>query len=326
MAAAAQSAVDFGGMRRPQGQLATGSALEPYPGTLDERSAAHLLRRAGFGGSPLDVRRYAGMSVNAAVESLVRFPGRTEMPPGDDTYSPVAELSQYGPRGLRAMDPDQRKDFNKQIKRQENRSLRGLQVWWLNRMLSTQAPLQEKMAFYFHGHFTTAALRKDVSPAMVYNQNALFRRYALGNLRELTRNVSKDPAMLVYLDGASNLAAHPNENYARELMELFTLGVDNYSEDDVRNSAAPGRAGVTAALPKRRRSTPPSTTTAPRRFSGGPETSPATISSTSSSRSRSAPVSLRPACSARSSTTIRSRNSSTRWRASCAATTSNWRP
>ncbi len=237
MAAAAQSAVDVGGIRRPVGQLALGSALDPYSGSLDERSAAHLLRRAGFGGSPDDVRRYAGMTVNAAVESLVRFPGKADMPPAGDTFSPVAELSQYGPRGLRAMDPDQRKDFNKQIKREENRSLRALQVWWLNRMLSTQAPLQEKMALYFHGHFTTAGLRKGISPAMVYNQNALFRSYALGNLRELTRNVSKDPAMLVYLDGASNLAAHPNENYARELMELFTLGVDNYSEDDVRNSA-----------------------------------------------------------------------------------------
>ncbi len=237
MAAAAQSAVDFGGIRRPQGQLATAAALDAYPGPLNERSAAHLLRRAGFGGTPDEVRRYAGMSVNGAVESLVRFPAKAEMPPPDDTFSPVGELSQYGPRGLRDLPDDQRREINRKIKREDNRSFRGLQLWWLNRMLSTQAPLQEKMAFYFHGHFTTAGLRKGISASMVYNQNALFRSYALGNLRELTRNVSKDPAMLVYLDGASNLAAHPNENYARELMELFTLGVDNYSENDVRNAA-----------------------------------------------------------------------------------------
>ncbi len=102
-------------------------------------------------------------------------------------------------------------------------------------MLTTPAPLQEKMTLYFHGHFTSRATPR--FPAITYNQNALFRRYALGNLRELTRSVSKDAAMLIYLNGAGNVAAHPNENYARELMELFTLGVDNYSEQDVRESA-----------------------------------------------------------------------------------------
>jgi uncharacterized protein (DUF1800 family) len=126
---------------------------------------------------------------------------------------------------------------NRQIRASEVRSARSLQLWWLNRMLATPAPLQEKMTLYFHGHFTTTIVQKGVSPAMAFNQNQLFRRFALGNLRELTRQVSKDPAMLVYLDGASNMAAHPNENYARELMELFTLGVDNYTEADVRNSA-----------------------------------------------------------------------------------------
>lgn len=237
MAAATQTAVDFGGIRRPSGRLDATSALESYPGPLNERLAAHLLRRAGFGGSPDDVRRFAGMSVNAAVESLVRFPSTGGMPQPDDLYSPVGLLQQYGPRGLRAMGDDQRRELNKQIAVSEFRSSRALQLWWVNRMLATPAPLQEKMTLYFHGHFTTTVLQKRVSPVMAFNQNQLFRSYALGNLRELTRNVSKDPAMLVYLDGASNLKAHPNENYARELMELFTLGVDNYSEEDVRNSA-----------------------------------------------------------------------------------------
>ncbi|MBV9263797.1 MAG: DUF1800 domain-containing protein, partial [Candidatus Eremiobacteraeota bacterium] len=100
---------------------------------------------------------------------------------------------------------------------------------------SGPAPLQEKMTLYFHGHFTSRATPRFAW--ITYNQNALFRRYALGNLRELTREVSKDPAMLLYLNGAQNVAAHPNENYARELMELFTLGVDAYSERDVRESA-----------------------------------------------------------------------------------------
>jgi uncharacterized protein (DUF1800 family) len=93
------------------------------------------------------------------------------------------------------------------------------------------------MTLYFHGHFTTATIQKGVSPLMSFNQNQLYRQYALGNLRELTRNVSKDPAMLLYLDNSGSVAAHPNENYARELMELFTLGVDHYTENDVRESA-----------------------------------------------------------------------------------------
>ena len=234
--AAGQTAVDFGGIRRPAGRLDATVALDPYPGPLDERSAAHLLRRAGFGGSPDEIRRFAAMPVRDAVDALVHFPGTAGLPQ-PDAYSPVSLLSQYGPRGFRAMTDEQRKEINREIRASELQSLHSLQLWWLNRMLTTPAPLQEKMTLYFHGHFTTSAVLKGVSPAMAYGQNQLFRSSALGNLRELTRNVSKDPARLVYLDGASNVAAHPNENYARELMELFTLGVDNYSEDDVRNSA-----------------------------------------------------------------------------------------
>jgi uncharacterized protein (DUF1800 family) len=104
-------------------------------------------------------------------------------------------------------------------------------------MLNSPAPLQEKMTLYFHGHFTTAAIQKGVTPQMLLDQNQLFRSNALGNLRELTWQVSIDPAMMLYLDNARSDATHPNENYARELMELFTLGVDHYTEKDVRESA-----------------------------------------------------------------------------------------
>jgi uncharacterized protein (DUF1800 family) len=93
------------------------------------------------------------------------------------------------------------------------------------------------MTLFLHGHFTTAAIQKGVWPNYVYNQNQLFRENALGNLRDVTLAVSKDPAMLLYLDNAKNNKARPNENYARELMELFTLGPGNYSEEDIRQSA-----------------------------------------------------------------------------------------
>ncbi len=114
-------------------------------------------------------------------------------------------------------------------------SLEELQLWWLNAMLSSPSPLSEKLTLYFHGHFTSRATPR--FPRITYQQNALFRSYALGNLRELTRAVAKDPAMLIYLNGGANVAAHPNENFARELMELFTLGLGNFTEQDVRESA-----------------------------------------------------------------------------------------
>jgi uncharacterized protein (DUF1800 family) len=206
---AAETMVDVGGIVRPVGRLDLEAALQPRAGKLGERGAAHLLRRAGFGGTPDDIRRYAAMNAGEAVAVLLQFPslGSIQAP------QQLIDAAQPAPRSV----------------------IPAVQLWWLNRMLTTPASLQEKMTLYFHGHFTSRATAR--FPWITYNQNALFRRYALGNLRELTRDVSKDAAMLLYLNGAQNVAAHPNENYARELMELFTLGVDNYTEEDVRESA-----------------------------------------------------------------------------------------
>jgi uncharacterized protein (DUF1800 family) len=208
---AAHMTIDVSGITRPSGQLDLAAALRPYSGRLGMRAAAHLLRRAGFGGTPDEVERYAGTTATEAASALVR------MPSIDGIVPPPEVLERSHPA------------------RRPARAIGAVQLWWLNRMLTTAAPLQEKMTLYFHGHFTSRATPR--FPWITYNQNALFRKYALGNLRELTRDVSKDAAMLVYLDGNVNVAAHPNENFARELMELFTLGVDQYSERDVRESA-----------------------------------------------------------------------------------------
>jgi uncharacterized protein (DUF1800 family) len=209
---AAQAQVDVGGMFRPQGLLDRTTALQPYRSTLGERNAAHLLRRAGFGGTPGQIGRYAAMNAGDAARALLTLPSATSVEPPPEAF-------ELGPLGMR----------------QAREAMLALQSWWLNRMLTTPAPLQEKMTLYFHGHFTSRGTPR--FPRITYDQNALFRRYAAGNLRELTREVSKSAAMLVYLNGAENVAAHPNENYARELMELFTLGVDTYTEADVRESA-----------------------------------------------------------------------------------------
>lgn len=205
----AQTRVDVGGILRPPGELDIATALAPHDGRLGDRAAAHLLRRSGFGGTAVEIGRYSGMSAAEAVASLLEFPAPRSITPPPE----VINAPRPAPRTV----------------------ILALQLWWLNRMLGSPAPLQEKMTLYFHGHFTSLATPR--FPWITYNQNALFRQYALGNLRELTRNVSKDAAMLIYLNGNQNVAAHPNENYARELMELFTLGVDNYTEEDVRESA-----------------------------------------------------------------------------------------
>lgn len=233
---AARSHNDVAGIHRPDGTMDARTALLPYRGTLDVRLSAHLLRRAAFGGSPDDVRRFTGMQAGDAVEALVRFPATDTLAQPENVYDPASVYQQYAGR-LRSLSADDRRSLEMEIRKSETLSIASLQLWWLNRMLATPAPLQEKMTLFFHGHFTTAAIQKGVSPAMVFGQNQLFRRYAVGNLRELTAAVSIDPAMLLYLDGADNVAAHPNENYARELMELYTLGVDNYTEEDVRQSA-----------------------------------------------------------------------------------------
>ena len=232
---AAQAQVDVGGILRPQGSPDLSTALQPYRRALGERAAAHLLRRAGFGGTPDEVAAMQRCALDDAVASLLALPS-TEL----DCAAARTRRSRQ-PISM-ATDPLQRTMLRQEMTPQRKiecvngaSAILALQLWWLNRMLTTPAPLQEKMTLYFHGHFTSRAT--PLFPWITYNQNALFRQYALGNLRELTREVSKDPAMLIYLNGAQNVAAHPNENYARELMELFTLGVDNYTENDVRESA-----------------------------------------------------------------------------------------
>ena len=111
-----------------------------------------------------------------------------------------------------------------------------LAAQWVYRMLHTPTPIKEKMTLFWHGHFATSD-EKVADIRLMQTQNDLFRKHALGNFQTLTREVSKDPAMLLYLDSATNRKSHPNENYAREIMELFCLGEGMYSEQDVQELA-----------------------------------------------------------------------------------------
>src|SRR5205823_7226531 len=121
----------------------------------------------------------------------------------------------------------------RQARRNNPYDLRG---WWLYCMLYGPHPLREKMTLFWHNHFATS-ITKVVRTVMMFNQNKLLRHHALGKFRPFLLDVSKDPAMLIYLDSNSNVKGKPNENYAREVMELFSLGVGNYTETDIREAA-----------------------------------------------------------------------------------------
>jgi len=203
---------------RPAGELMDlDVALAPYGGPWNSRLAAHLLRRAGFGGSPADIATYAGMGVRDAVDRLLNFvpDSLPAQPDGDISFD-------FGPLA------DQR---------QRRRAYLATQLWFANRLLHTPNPLRERMVYFWSNHFTSGIGQDGITPQLMINQYNLFGRFALGNYAQLTHEISKDPAMLLYLNNAQNRRQHPNENYARELMELFTMGVGNYTEEDVRQSA-----------------------------------------------------------------------------------------
>lgn len=176
----------------------------------EQRRIAHLLRRAGFGATADETAVYAQLGFDASVQRLVDY----QNVPNDQVEGQSAALAGQ-------------LDMTK---------LPSIQAVWLYRILNTARPLEEKMTLFWHNHFATANYKVG-NPQAMHAQNALFRANALGSFRDLLYAVSRDPAMLRWLDSNSNRKASPNENYARELMELFTMGVGNYTEQDVRESA-----------------------------------------------------------------------------------------
>jgi uncharacterized protein (DUF1800 family) len=148
----------------------------------------------------------------------------------------VVPAPQFTGEAIRApyirMDPDDRKAARKQA-RLDTVALAG---WWLRQMRETPAPLADRMTLLWHGHFATSMSRVQQEQGM-YAQHQLLRRHALGSFRDMLQGVARDPAMLIYLDGATNRVKAPNENFAREVMELFTLGEGQYSERDIREAA-----------------------------------------------------------------------------------------
>jgi len=183
---------------------------------------ALLYRRAGFGAGPADIAAGVERGYGATVELLLAGLGGADAA-GDAVALPPLTAPPAGRR-----DPPSRAGQRQQ--------LLALQQWWLERMIVTSTPLREKLTFLWHGHFATA-FKKVGNAGFMHRQNQLFRSLGGGSFEALAQAVARDPAMLIWLDARSDVAAHPNENFARELMELFTLGIGNYTEDDVRAAA-----------------------------------------------------------------------------------------
>lgn len=210
--------------------------LKPIdPEQWSERHARHLLNRAGFGLPPERVAQLAKMSPASAVDFFVDF---TEQP--SDASAPgflVTPEAYHAMRAsLRGADEDARRKINQDFQRDERQAVQNLKAWWLERMHKAERPLEEKLTLFWHGHFATSA-QKVRSSWNTYQLNETFRQHAAGNFKALTIAVGQSPSMLHYLDNRQSTKKSPNENWARELMELFTLGQGQYSEDDIKNSA-----------------------------------------------------------------------------------------
>jgi len=176
----------------------------------DTAMTAHLLRRAGFGASREELEQYMAMGYDGAVEALLN--------PSDAGNMPDDLIRRY------------------HVEQSELRDLAGSAAYWMYRMISTSAPMEEKTALFWHGLFATGYAKLNQARSLL-NQVEMFRRSGLGSFEDLLVELSKDPAMIVWLDNNENHGTAINENYGRELLELFSMGIGNYTEDDIKECA-----------------------------------------------------------------------------------------
>ena len=216
------------------------------PAQWDRAKAAHLLNRAGFGGAPAHIDSLAQSGMAASVRYLIDGPAApvVAVPPPWAKPRDLVALREEVQQAMAAVPANAGEGAMKQARQQVVKDERREQVfhfvdligWWVERMRQSQDPLEEKMTLFWHGHFATSAVKvKDAY--LMWRQNQTFREHARGNFGTLVKAISRDPAMIDWLDLRESRAAHPNENFSREVMELFTLGEGNYTEKDVTEGA-----------------------------------------------------------------------------------------
>ena len=220
--------------------------------------AAHLLERAGFGATPEEIEAFAKMTPAQAVARMVRFKGAdaSNLPPFEPSGIHDPGLEPFPPSrpAVTEMAKEKGEALGIKVKPAGNRRLQPIvdeffywlrasvletnrvAYWWANRMVASPRPLEEKMALFWHGHFASNEAKvRDYRKLL--GQLELFQKQGTGNFRDLTVAVAEDPAMLSFLDAGVNVKGASNENFAREIMELFTMGVGHYTEKDIREAA-----------------------------------------------------------------------------------------
>lgn len=210
--------------------IAATSVVSAQEVPLGLDNARHLLGRTSFAASREEIRAFAGYSRLEAAEKIISAataaPIAITLAPAWVVENPIA------PSKLQAMSLEER-----QAEQRRNvEHAFQLREWWFREMLTTPTPMAEKMTLFWHNHFATSQQKVRFTPLM-YRQNVTLRRNALGNFGSLLREMARDPAMLIYLDGANSRKEQPNENFAREVMELFTMGEGHYSEADIKEAA-----------------------------------------------------------------------------------------
>jgi uncharacterized protein (DUF1800 family) len=224
----------------------TSPSLKPLPpDSFGSDQARHLLWRAGFGGSPRQLQTLVSWGLEKSVRHLLDYSAIQygEAAEGgfdkDIIRPPTQDEQRMLAQARRASDEETVARFRARVQERERldrEQVRRLQKWWLKRMIESPRPLEEKMTLFWHGHFATSYRTIENSYHM-FLQNQLFRRHAVGDFRELLFAIIRDPAMIAYLDNNDSRKNRPNENLAREIMELFALGEGHYTEKDIKEGA-----------------------------------------------------------------------------------------
>ncbi len=224
--------------------------LSPLPASKwNFSTAAHLLNRAGFGGPPAEIEKIALMGLENAVGYLVdyeKIPDATPNPswakPDPGEAKRFQELRESRRKMKMATEQERSalelttRELLRDAQRDQRLRILELRGWWLQRMAKGPRALQEKLTLFWHGHFATS-VQKVRDSYLMWLQNDTFRTRASGGWKEMLVALTRDPAMLLWLDQTQSRKEHPNENYAREIMELFTLGEGHYTEQDVTEAA-----------------------------------------------------------------------------------------
>ena len=194
-------------------------------GRLSFSDTRHLVSRTALGQQWGSVKALQGKTRQEAINILLASAApKTPPAPKLTPWANVERMNMQGGQG--------KKRARKMMMREGNR----LKRWWMLHLLQTDTPVNEHMTLFWHNHFTSS-LEKVEQPSLMHQQNKLLRDNAMGNYRSLLHKIARDPAMLIYLDGSENVKGHPNENFARELLELFTLGRGHYTENDIKAAA-----------------------------------------------------------------------------------------